>query len=637
MREDREPRPVGLLWKLVAVGLGCLVFVCVLWSGTTWYFVSRTARAEATRAAADHVWIQLLEVERQHKNVLLRDVQSVPFHELRLDGRRTPHLLAFDIAMESLYGELDTLEAATGEERVAELRAMVERYDAVFEEMVELYAARGFKDWGLVGDWRDAIHDYEQVVTGELSDVALERDMLLLRRHEKDFLLRGEAKYLVRVRTQLGVLRADTALRGGERAAALLSELERYERAFREYCTLSDRIGATDEDGLRGELSELSRQMGPLVGEIRDDAEAQGRSARRQMALAGVITVVLGMVVASSFLVLLSRNITRPLQHAATAARRIAGRDLTGEARGTARRDELGVLSRSIADMAGELRGQLRAIRDSAQILASSASGISSSSQQVVRSATRTSLAVQTTSTVVEQVQATAHATSDLARKVATQAEQTRADTEEGRVAAARATEMMREIEAQILHIERGSDRLEERSQAIGEVVAAVDGLANQSNLLAVNAAIEAANAGVHGKGFGIVAQEIRALADRSRTATAQVRSMLEEIRQSSVDNVAAAELGVRSVRLGLAQTDQASAAITSVAAGIHAAADSADHIAAASREQLGGMGEVAEAVATIHDTSVQNLESAEELARQARRLDDLGRRLMSLVERYQL
>lgn len=62
MREDREPRPVGLLWKLVAVGLGCLVFVGVLWSGTTWYFVSRTATAQARS--------MLEEIRRNHHHAL---------------------------------------------------------------------------------------------------------------------------------------------------------------------------------------------------------------------------------------------------------------------------------------------------------------------------------------------------------------------------------------------------------------------------------------------------------------------------------------------------------------------------------------------------------------------------------------
>ena len=68
---------------------------------------------------------------------------------------------------------------------------------------------------------------------------------------------------------------------------------------------------------------------------------------------------------------------------------------------------------------------------------------------------------------------------------------------------------------------------MSEQSQTIGQIIATVEDLSAQSNLLAVNAAIEAAKAGEHGKGFGVVAQEVKSLAEQSRQATNQVRTIL--------------------------------------------------------------------------------------------------------------
>jgi methyl-accepting chemotaxis protein len=75
---------------------------------------------------------------------------------------------------------------------------------------------------------------------------------------------------------------------------------------------------------------------------------------------------------------------------------------------------------------------------------------------------------------------------------------------------------------------------LGERTQAAGEIIASVNDLAEQSNLLSVNASIEAAKAGEHGRGFAVVAQEVKSLAEQSKQAVSQVRTMLGEIQKAS-------------------------------------------------------------------------------------------------------
>ena len=92
----------------------------------------------------------------------------------------------------------------------------------------------------------------------------------------------------------------------------------------------------------------------------------------------------------------------------------------------------------------------------------------------------------------------------------------------------------MNQIRRQMEAIASSMMRLSEQSQTIGQIIATVDDLAAQSNLLAVNAAIEAAKAGEHGKGFGVVAQEVKSLAEQSRQATNQVRTILSDIQKAT-------------------------------------------------------------------------------------------------------
>ena len=87
---------------------------------------------------------------------------------------------------------------------------------------------------------------------------------------------------------------------------------------------------------------------------------------------------------------------------------------------------------------------------------------------------------------------------------------------------------------------------LSEQTQQIGEIIAAVNDLADQSNLLALNAAIEASRAGEQGRGFAVVAHEIRSLAEQSKAATAQVRTILSDIQRATNAAVMATEQGTK-------------------------------------------------------------------------------------------
>src|SRR5581483_8964116 len=158
----------------------------------------------------------------------------------------------------------------------------------------------------------------------------------------------------------------------------------------------------------------------------------------------------------------------------------------------------------------------------------------------------------------------------------------------------------------------------------IGEIMATVNDLAEQSNLLAVNAAIEAAKAGEAGAGFGVVASEVKALAEQSKQAAAQVRGILNEIQRATQAAVLAAEQGVKASEDAEAVANRAGDAIRVLADGLNESAQAAQQIVAS----------VQQGVVGIQQASSQNMASTRQVERAAADLNELARGLRDLVAR---
>ncbi len=386
-----------------------------------------------------------------------------------------------------------------------------------------------------------------------------------------------------------------------------------------------------------GEIRAAVSQMQVDEQKLLDKRQNESASSVKYLKLLIVLGTLLSIVTLVGGGVVLTRSIAKPIGAITGVAERVAAGDLTVRVESDDRSDEVGALQRALRIMIENLRDMNLELRQGAGVLASSSAEILATVSQVAAGAAETATAVSETSTTAEEVKQTAHLSNQKAKNVQESAQKVAAVSETGRKAVTETLEGMNLIREQMEEIAESVVRLSEQGQTIGEIIATVNDLAEQSNLLAVNAAIEATRAGEFGKGFAVVAQEVKSLAEQSRQATTQVRTILMEVQKATSAAVMATEQGTKAVAAGVKQATEAGESIRVLTGSVGEAAQAAIQIAASSQQQLVGMDQIASAIANIRQATTQNMAGTQQLETSARNLKELGGKLKVLVERQKV
>jgi methyl-accepting chemotaxis protein len=295
------------------------------------------------------------------------------------------------------------------------------------------------------------------------------------------------------------------------------------------------------------------------------------------------------------------------------------------------------IMGLSFQTMIAKLRVQLKNISEGVNVLGSSSSEIMAAVTQLASTSAEIATSVGETTITVEEVKQTAVVSNNKAKAVTENSIKAADISKDGMKAIGNTIEGMNKIRVQMNAIAGMVVKLSEQSQIIGDITATVNGLAEQSNLLAVNAAIEAAKAGEQGKGFSVVAQEIKLLANRSKEATSQVRGILRDVQKSISSVVMATEEGGKTVEEGLKLTYLSGESIKMLSDSVVDAANAAIQIAASSQQQLEGMDQVVVAMENIREASMQAATSTQQSVESITELQKVGENLDALMKQYKL
>ena len=340
----------SLLAALLMGGLATIVLISAIAYSATGYFLGQSDAANALRWSVDAILYQFLQARNAEKDFLLRDLRANAFYE-RGESR---NLAKHEALMASVSRGLEGLRGvASGRQKelMTEVPALLKAYEDDFQKLVAAYREKGYKDWGIEGEWRKAIHDVEQHLR-EQGDTVLQLGYLQLRRDEKDYLLRGEDSYAQAVQADLQTLVTDIHASHNAASDQLLDDVNLYGRLFQKYQAVEEKVGKTEETGFRGEAARAALE--PFLDGISSQAVADSEAARRKVTTGGAMVVVIGVGVAGLFFYVFAASMVRPIKNLGQAAASVGDGNLATRIYHESQ-NELGLLARGFNDMVSAL------------------------------------------------------------------------------------------------------------------------------------------------------------------------------------------------------------------------------------------------------------------------------------------
>ena len=426
---------------------------------------------------------------------------------------------------------------------------------------------------------------------------------------------------------------------------------DEYVRLLAQYHQIEERMKSMSRANQVDELRELlnsellsnAEQINAVLARLADInnkmALATNQQAKDQYNLA--FDLVVGLLVIATTLTLLfawllTRSITLPIAQALDAAEEIAEGNLTRPIKVDGD-DEAGRLLAAMAKMQDKLRDTLQRIAGSATQLASAAEELNAVTDESARGLTQqnneieqAATAVNEMTSAVEEVARNAVSTSEASRNATTSAGDGRDLVQETVSAIER---MSGDVQATATLI----GDLANESRDIGKVLDVIRGLADQTNLLALNAAIEAARAGEAGRGFAVVADEVRALAHRTQQSTSEIERMIGSIQAGTEHAVDSMRNSTERAESTLNIAKGAGMSLDTINTAIVEINERNLVIASAAEEQAQVAREVDRNLVNIRDLSVQSATGAGQTSAASSELSRLAVDLNGMVGRFRL
>ncbi|AOR63682.1 methyl-accepting chemotaxis protein [Pectobacterium wasabiae] len=327
----------------------------------------------------------------------------------------------------------------------------------------------------------------------------------------------------------------------------------------------------------------------------------------RQSWISYLAGALVSLLMAIGLALMIMRSINEQLQQTLTTIREMGG-DLTRRLRvpGT---DELSQLNQAYNASLENIADMVVSIKRSSQTIGRASSEIANGNQDLAQRTEEQSASLVQTASSMEEITVTVKQTADFAG-------QTRQLTTE-------VDDQAHRIGTITQSASSAMERIQDTSQRVNAVVAAIDAIAFQTNLLALNAAVEAARAGQHGRGFSVVAAEVRQLSQRSADEAGKIRALI-------ADSIASVSEGTKLV-------NQSNREINNIVAGTRKVRDLVNEIAVAADEQSLGIAQINEALSQLEMVTQQNATLVSQASVASQLLDEQAIEMESLVSRFKV
>jgi methyl-accepting chemotaxis protein len=372
-----------------------------------------------------------------------------------------------------------------------------------------------------------------------------------------------------------------------------------------------------------------SEQLYQIQLDRRDIESAQARTFQ-------LISTLLALLVGVIAAVIITRQITRPLQETLAVVERIASGDLTQNITVT-RRDELGVLQQGIARMGVTLRDLISGIRDGVTQIASAAEELSAVTEQTSAGVNSQKVETDQVATAMHEMTATVQEVARNAEEASQAAAAADGEAREGDKVVNEAIAQIERLASEVVRSTEAMSVLQQESDKIGSVMDVIKAVAEQTNLLALNAAIEAARAGEAGRGFAVVADEVRGLAQRTQKSTEEIEGLVAGL-QNGTQQVSAVMSNSRALTdSSVALTRKAGASLENITRTVSNIQSMNQQIAAAAEQQSAVAEEISRSIINVRDVSEQTAAASDETAASSVELARLGGQLQQMVSHFRV
>ncbi|MDX7858931.1 MULTISPECIES: methyl-accepting chemotaxis protein [Aeromonas] len=513
---------------------------------------------------------------------------------------------------------------------------------------------------------RAAIGFTDSILPAVVRTSTLGETINALRRYELDvFLVADDAQQKARYRNESEKSLQEAARQIVAHDGTIWAEDREERRAFdivkadwERYVALHQRIRQMQDSGQMAEArhlfmgegvtlyTTLSKSVGDLIRINHGysvGSRAEVIAAFDSAKLSVTLALVIGLALVVALSVVLTRQIRDPLIMLARQAQRIASGDLgRGELQEWVRgnrfnRDELGQLGSAIDRMQGALAELVSEISGSVSQLSSAVEEVSAISEQSAKGMASQQGEVSQVATAMNEMQSTVNEVARNTTDAMGAAKQASRTSTQGNQVVRSAIGSIEQVSRQIEQAGSVVQQLETDSASISMVLDVIRGIAEQTNLLALNAAIEAARAGEQGRGFAVVADEVRSLAQRTQASTAEISKMIEVLQERTAEAGSAMQLSRQQMQESVELAREAGSSIDSINGAVTQITDMNTLIATATEQQNAVTEELNRSIVKIHTAADENAQGAQQTAQACVELSKLANTLHHMTQRFTL